>query len=54
MKQFLEGFLVTLLVIFTKNPSRNPFNVILMGKKTNKEMLLLFSNKGQKEKQIYL
>ena len=34
LKRFLEGFLVRLTKSLTKNPSRNRFNVILMGKKT--------------------
>ena len=53
MKQFLEGLLVTFLVIFTKNPSRNPFNVILMGKKINQEMLLLVTKVKMKNKSTY-
>ena len=34
LKRFLVGFVVTLTKSLTKNPSRNRFNVILLGEKT--------------------
>ena len=46
-------FLVRLLVILTKNSSRNRFNVILMGKKTNQEMPLLVTKVKMKNKSTY-
>ena len=53
LKRFLEGFLVRLLVILTKKFSRNRFNVILMGKKTNQEMPLLVTKVKMKNKSTY-